>query len=84
MFINKNIFLSIIFLVLSIFTLSCSEGESSVSKEIIGWNILSSNEKGAEQVINAAQKYGVNQLQLSHQIIHNLKDIRDTSKAEAS
>jgi len=77
----KNIFLLSVFAASAIFTLSCSNEIASADEtRIIGWNILSSNYDNALNVIQASKKYGVNHLQLSHDIIHNLKEIKDTQK----
>ncbi len=66
---------------LSIINLGCSSTNEPVnSKEIIGWNILSSNKHEDLKAINAAATYGVNHLQLSHKIINNLNDLRDPQK----
>lgn len=48
-----------------------------------GWNISSDNEAGAMRVIEvAASEYDINHLEFSHQLVHNLKDVRPTGKAE--
>ena len=54
----------------------------SKSIEIRGWNILSDNIAIAEQNIKSARNYDINHLQLSHHLIHNLKEISDTTKLE--
>ena len=46
-------------------------------KNVNGWILLSDNMEYASHTIQTAKEYGVNQLQLSHKIIHNLKEIRD-------
>lgn len=46
-------------------------------KKVNGWILLSDNMEYASHTIKAAKEYGINQLQLSHNIIHNLKEIRD-------
>lgn len=46
-------------------------------KNVNGWILLSDHMEYATRTIKAAKEYGVNQLQLSHNIIHNLKEIRD-------
>ncbi|MFP4090937.1 MAG: hypothetical protein ACLFT3_11560 [Cyclobacteriaceae bacterium] len=46
-----------------------------------GWNILSSNEEMAEMVIERASEYGVNHLQLSHQVIMDLRHAKNSKRA---
>ncbi|MBD9168387.1 MAG: hypothetical protein EGQ00_15450 [Parabacteroides johnsonii] len=41
-----------------------------------GWIILSNNMDNAIETIEKAKKYRVNQIQLSHQIVHNLKEVK--------
>lgn len=40
------------------------------------WIILSDNEAKAELAIRSAKDFGVGQIQLSHNIIHDLREIR--------
>lgn len=42
-----------------------------------GWVILSDDMEQAVRTIKTAKEYGINQLQLSHEIIHDLKAIRE-------
>lgn len=49
-------------------------------REIRGWNILTKNKKKALQTIEKASEYNINQLQLSHDVIMNLRQVRDTVK----
>lgn len=50
---------------------------------IRGWNISSDNVDNALRVIDVASgKYDINHLQFSHQLVHNLKDVRPAGKAE--
>ena len=48
---------------------------------IRGWNILTNIPREGIDIIQAAKEYDVNHLQLSHDIIMDLKDARDTSRA---
>lgn len=50
------------------------------SSEVRGWNILSRNEPNALRVIEAASNYDINHLQLSHQIVMDLRHVRDTAR----
>ena len=58
------------------------EGKAPKNTRLIirGWNILSANPKGGLKVIHAAGDYNVNHLQLSHQIIHNLREVKDSTR----
>lgn len=44
-----------------------------------GWTILSNNMENAIKTIKTAKDYKINHLQLSHQIIHNLNEVRKNS-----
>ena len=44
--------------------------------QVQGWTILSNHMNNAIATIEAAENYKVNHLQLSHEIIHNLKEVR--------
>lgn len=79
----KGTLIFAIIISLAVVYFSCSiHSKSDNTKNIIGWNILSSNESEALEVIDASVKYDVNHLQLSHNIIHDLNEIKDPSKAE--
>jgi len=45
-----------------------------------GWTILSNSDTGADEVIAAARRYQINHLQLSHQIVHDLRELRSPEK----
>ncbi len=47
---------------------------------IKGWNILTDWKSEALGTLDAIDKYDINHLQLSHHIIMDLKDVRDTSR----
>lgn len=47
-----------------------------------GWTILTDSEPEARVVIAAARGYGINHLELSHQVVMNLREVRnDTTRA---
>ena len=46
------------------------------NKDVRGWIILSDDMNAAIQTIKAAKEYDINQLQLSHEIIHDLREIK--------
>lgn len=45
-----------------------------------GWNILTDNPSETDSVIDAAKRYDINHLQLSHQLIMDLRQLKDTAK----
>jgi hypothetical protein len=45
-----------------------------------GWTILSDSEPDDQATIAAAPAYGINHLQLSHEIVHDLNEVRDEAK----
>jgi hypothetical protein len=45
-----------------------------------GWTILSNSEPDAMAVIAAAKGYNINHLELSHDLVHDLRDIRDEKR----
>jgi hypothetical protein len=47
-----------------------------------GWNILTDDSSEIESVINAAKGYDINHLQLSHQLIMDLRQLKDSIKQE--
>jgi hypothetical protein len=49
----------------------------SIRNSIRGWTILSDSDAGADEVIAAAKKHRVNHLQLSHDVVHDLQEVRD-------
>lgn len=57
-----------------------NQADTTKQMKLRGWNILSDNESDAIEVIEAAKKYEINHLQLSHHIIMDLKDARDPEK----
>lgn len=78
--------LGIFFLLLA--TISCQPEATDLhehqSISIRGWNILTDWENEALATLEAIDKYDINHLQLSHHIIMDLKDARDTSKLNLS
>lgn len=59
---------------------SADEAAATNTSEIRGWNILSDNEPNAMRVIETASNYDINHLQLSHQIVMDLRHVRDTGR----
>jgi len=64
-----------LFFVLLLGASSCKRGSEDFT--IRGWNILSDFTPTELQTLEASADYNINQLQLSHQICHNLKDIKN-------
>ncbi|MCF6332200.1 MAG: hypothetical protein L3J11_02865 [Draconibacterium sp.] len=68
----------IILVVLLLLNLSCNHQKQNEEKiKIRGWNILTDHTPTAIKTIKASKNYKVNQLQLSHEICHNLKDVKN-------
>jgi hypothetical protein len=65
------IFLSLIFI-----GTACKKHKKQ-NTEIVGWNILTDHNPTALRTLNGSSNYQVNQLQLSHDICHDLKDIKN-------
>jgi hypothetical protein len=67
-------------------SVACSDqdGSNPASEQaylqIRGWNILSDHEENAYSVIDAASEYEINHLQLSHDIVHDLREVKDDKK----
>lgn len=70
----KNSFLTSLLILLSI----SSFGQAN--NQIHGWNILSDYLADDTITINAASSYNINHLQLSHDVVMDLKEIRDPEK----
>lgn len=74
-----------IILVSSVLLLSNSchqkEDQSNTRYKVQGWNILSDQEKLAGKVIRRAGDYHINHLQLSHQIVMNLRQVKNAETA---
>ncbi len=72
-------------LIVCVTLLFCNAGAQGKSVRfnnitIKGWNILTDNPSEIEAVINAAKRYDINHLQLSHQLIMNLCQLKDSNK----
>ena len=71
----------ITYLILCSFILiSCHNKELENRGSIIGWNILSDDMDDAERLLEKAKEYNVNQLQISHDIVHDLRMVRNPQK----
>lgn len=69
---------SIFILVLMLLNFSCSHQNQNEEKiKIQGWNILTDHMPTALKTLESSKNYPVNHLQLSHEICHDLKDIKN-------
>ncbi|MDR8393431.1 hypothetical protein NC796_19910 [Aliifodinibius sp. S!AR15-10] len=57
-------------------------GPLSIDQPVKGWMILSDNEEEGLHVIENAARYDINHLQISHQVIHSLRHVRDKERRE--
>jgi hypothetical protein len=63
--------------------MSCQDQTKSLedNSQVQGWNILSNQEEMAQMVIQRAKEYHVNHLQLSHQIVMDLRHVKKEETA---
>ncbi len=47
-----------------------------------GWTILSDSETDAKVTIEAAKAYEINHIELSHEIVHDLREVKDDKKRD--
>jgi hypothetical protein len=80
----KYSFLIILFVLFDINCFSEKNQPAPLSPDqpVRGWTILSDDPDEDLYVIGHAAQYHINHLQLSHQVIHNLKEIRNPEKRE--
>lgn len=71
-----KLIISVVFAIISI----SSSGQEL--KQIRGWNILSDSYEDDIETINAANAYDINHLQLSHELVMDLQEIRDLKKQQ--
>jgi PelA/Pel-15E family pectate lyase len=71
---KKKIFTALVFLLF----INCLSGQTD--NQVRGWNILSDSYTDDIKTIEAAPAYNINHLQLSHDIIMDLKEVRDNEK----
>ncbi len=66
---------------INVFGCNPSKSETARDKNAVrGWNILSDDVDKGIIAVKAAKEYNINHLQLSHHLIHNLKDVRDPER----
>ena len=75
--------MKIIYILLLVIFFSCSSNDKGnlTGNSVQGWNILSNNEDLALKVIERAKSYDINHLQLSHQIIMDLRHAKNPQRA---
>src|SRR5690606_18878542 len=77
---NKQLLYAVLFLFFqSVFPLSAQDinGPLPSGSPVRGWTLLSDNLKQGKSAIERAKDYDINHLQLSHDIIHDLRHVRD-------
>jgi len=80
---KSNLFCWLLVCLGSVACISQERGGKNPSEdylEIRGWNILSDHKENAYKTIDAAGDYEINHLQLSHKIIHDLREVKDETK----
>jgi hypothetical protein len=63
-----------------VFVCQITVTKSQIPSKVRGWNILSDSYLDDIVTIDAAKSYNINHLQLSHELVMDLQDIRDTKK----
>jgi hypothetical protein len=56
--------------------------KQSPDGNVRGWIILSNHQENAEITIRAAKNFNINHLQLSHHIVHSLREVKDEKVRE--
>jgi len=80
---SRKIRLLIVGMALFCFNLHAQEKPAKREKvSVRGWNILTDNPQEIARVMNAAGRYDINHLQLSHSLIMDLRQVRDPHKQE--
>lgn len=72
----RNLFLPIVAIFLMTVSGCVNNNIPEGKIRIFGWNILTDHTPTAMRTLEATKNYKVNHLQLSHQICHNLKDVK--------
>ncbi|MFH5830916.1 hypothetical protein [Halalkalibaculum sp. DA384] len=80
--INKG-FVAVLYISILLCSTGCSQEKAVVpaplspEQPVKGWMILSDNEEEGLYVIENADRYDINHLQISHHVIHSLRHVRD-------
>jgi hypothetical protein len=70
------------FLIFYLFLILLPAENLVADDNVRGWIILSDNKENAVETIKAASKYNINHLQLSHQIVHDLREVKNEKTSE--
>jgi hypothetical protein len=68
--------------VLQSFAVVVSAKPQATNAPVRGWMLLSDSEPDAMATIAAAKRYDINHLQLSHEIVHDLREVKDDAKRD--
>jgi hypothetical protein len=71
---------TVLVVAVGVVTASVDHGPLGAEQPIRGWTILSDQEAEAQAVIAAAPAYRINHLQLSHQIVQDLREVREPDR----
>jgi hypothetical protein len=72
--------MKLLLLFITVLTLNVIQVYGSGPGQVRGWNILSDSYEDALITIGAAQSYNINHLQLSHDLVMDLRELRDPEK----
>ncbi|WP_163175508.1 hypothetical protein [Bacteroides sp. 51] len=72
---NKSVWIALYFMFLPI-------GSSAQETAVRGWIILSNHMDNAVETIKSAAEYNINHFQLSHHIVHDLREVKNKSVRE--
>jgi len=59
-----------------------AHGPLGPQETVRGWNILSDSVEDAIAVINSSRRYQINHLQLSHNLVHNLREVKKPERRD--
>lgn len=77
----KKLFFLLWLVTILSFNISCHTGNENQKKiKVRGWTLLSDDVDKGIMAIDAAKEYGINHLQLSHHLIHDLKDLKEPGR----
>ncbi len=64
---------------IGVFSLLLASCASTAHDAVRGWTLLSDHTDNAVETIKNARRYNINHLQLSHLIVHDLREVKDNS-----
>ena len=68
---------------LALVLLPVGAAQASKPSEIRGWTLLSNNDAGDDRTIAAAKDYRINHVQLSHDVVHHLRQLKESPDRRA-